>query len=101
MERKEVYVISVKNYYLMTALEFDVLDELYFVVSFRHLQEELEMEEQTLKEALLALLQKGWVKCFKDASEEAMQHETEFEIKYKEYFYLASKKGLLAHNGRV
>lgn len=85
----------------MTELEFDVLDELYFVVSFSYLLETLEMEEQTLKEALQSLLAKGWIKCFLDASEEAMQDEIEFDHKYKEYFYLASKKGLLAHHGRM
>lgn len=84
----------------MTDLEFDVLDELYFVVPFAHLQEELAMDESTLKEVLGSLLDKGWVKCFLSASEEAVKSEMDFENKYKDYYYLASKQGLLAHNGR-
>jgi len=84
----------------MTDLEFDVLDELYFVVPFTHLQEELDMDDTTLKEVLRSLLDKGWVKCFLSASEEAVNSEMDFENKYKDYYYLASKQGLLAHNGR-
>ena len=33
----------------MTALEFDLLDELYFVISFNALQKELDWEEAILK----------------------------------------------------
>ncbi len=84
----------------MTELEFDVLDELYFVVSFRHLQDELDLSENTLKEVLCSLLEKGWVKCFLNTSEEAVKSEIDFENKYKDYHYLASKQGLLEHNGR-
>jgi uncharacterized protein YicC (UPF0701 family) len=85
----------------MTELEFDVLDELYFVVSFHQLQEELEMNEQTLKEVLQSLFHKGWIKCFINISEEVVQEEIDFDNQYKTYFYLASKKGLLAHHGRM
>lgn len=84
----------------MTDLEFDVLDELYFVVPFQHLQDELDLDVNTLKEVLKSLLDKGWIKCFLSASEEAISSEIDFENKYKDYYYLASKQGLLAHNGR-
>jgi hypothetical protein len=85
----------------MTDLEFDVLDELYFVVPYQQIKEELELEDETLREVLRQLLDKGWIKCFLSASEEALQDEIDFENKYQTYFYLASKKGLLAHNGRA
>jgi len=84
----------------MTDLEFDVLDELYFVVSFNDLQEELEIDEPTLKEVLHSLLQKKWIKCYLNASEEALQDEIDYDNQYKSYHYLATKQGLLAHNGR-
>lgn len=84
----------------MTELEFDVLEELYFVVPYRHLQEETDLDDDTLKGVLRALLGKGWVKCFLTTSEEAVEGEIDFENKYKDYYYLASKQGLLAHNGR-
>lgn len=84
----------------MTDLEFDVLDELYFVVPYHHLKEELDLDDNTLKGVLESLLGKGWIKCFLTASEEAVRGEIDFDNKYKDYFYLASKQGLLAHNGR-
>ncbi len=83
----------------MSDLEFDVLDELYFVVPFSHLQRELDIEEPVLKDTLLKLLAKGWIKCFLSASEEAVSEEIDLENRYSKYFYLASKAGLLAHNG--
>lgn len=85
----------------MTDIEFDVLDELYFVISFRQLQAEVDIEEEILKDTLISLLNKGWAKCFLSASEEALQDEININHQYKEYFYLASKAGLLAHNGNV
>lgn len=84
----------------MTDLEFDVLDELYFVVPYHHLKEELDLDDNALKGVLESLLAKGWIKCFLTASEEAVKSEIDFDNKYKDYFYLASKQGLLAHNGR-
>lgn len=84
----------------MTDLEFDVLDELYFVTSFQQLQEALEMEMNTLKSVLQTLLNKEWIKCYLDHSEELLANEVDFENNYKTYSYLATKAGLLAHNGR-
>ncbi|MFP4089682.1 MAG: hypothetical protein ACLFUB_11250 [Cyclobacteriaceae bacterium] len=84
----------------MSDLEFDVLDELYFVVSYQHIKEELALEDETLKTVLQQLLEKGWIRCYLSASEEALEDEIDFENKYQTYYYLASKKGLLAHNGR-
>lgn len=84
----------------MTDQEYDVLDELYFFVPFSHLQQELGMEEGELKKVLQTLLKKGWIKCFLNASEEVMTDEIDLENYFSEYFYLATKSGLLAHNGR-
>jgi uncharacterized protein YicC (UPF0701 family) len=84
----------------MSDTEFDVLDELYFVQSFGYLIDELEMDETVLKETLIGLIKRGWVKCFLSMQEEALAHEVKLEEKYKDYFYLATKAGLMAHNGR-
>lgn len=85
----------------MDDLEFDILDELYFVQPFQYIKEELVLEEEVLKEALAKLLNKGWVKCLRKASDEVVAYETSlFEQNYKEYLYLATKEGLLAHNHR-
>ncbi|TAF65583.1 MAG: hypothetical protein EAZ55_08470 [Cytophagales bacterium] len=84
----------------MNDTEFDILDELYFLQPFQHLQETLQIEEKILKKNLETLLQKEWVKCFASATEEVLNdQEINFETDYKKYYYLATKKGLLAHNG--
>lgn len=84
----------------MTDVEFDILDELYFVQPFQIIHESLSLNELELKEALSGLLKKGWVKCFKTVSEEALPSELDFENDYHTYYYLATKAGLLAHNSK-
>jgi hypothetical protein len=84
----------------MTDTEFDVLDELYFVQSFAALQQVLVMPEFELKDVLQGLMKKGWIKCFKSAAEELPAEEVYFENEFKNYYYLATKAGLLAHNSR-
>ena len=84
----------------MTDQEYDVLDELYFVISFARLQTELDMNQEILKEILKSLLKKGWIKCFVDASVELLPHEINMDTSFQQYHYLATKAGLLAHNGR-
>lgn len=91
MEREEIF---------MSDLEFDVLDELYFVQSFKDLLQLTELEENELKPVLEKLLAKGWIRCFKDITEEVAKSELDFELEFRKYYYLASKEGLLAHNGR-
>lgn len=83
----------------MTDLEFDVLDELYFVNSYENIQEETEIEEEDLKKILQSLFNKGYIKCYRDADHEMDDGEVDLETQFKNYFYLASKKGLMAHNG--
>lgn len=82
----------------MTDLEYDLLDELYFVQSFDYLQNALAIEEPVLKETLELLLKKGWVKCFVNNTEEVFIEDMDFEKRYRQYSYLATKQGLLAHN---
>lgn len=84
----------------MTDLEYDVLDELYFVTPFSQLRDTLELEESELKNVLQGLLRKGWLKCFSDQNNELSADETDFPNQFKEYFYLATKAGLLAHHGK-
>ncbi len=84
----------------MTDQEYDVLDELYFVISFAQLQAELDTDQEMLKEILKNLLEKGWIKCFAEASVELLPHEINMDTSFQKYFYLATKAGLLVHNGR-
>lgn len=85
----------------MTDLEFDVLDELYFVQTFAELREALDddIAEDILAGVLYELTQKSWVKCLHPNKDEPIA-ESELDVKksYKQYCYLATKAGLMAHN---
>ncbi len=81
----------------MTELEFDVLDELYFVLPYQELADACELDEQTLIETLAMLYEKGWIKVFQNVDDEAPE-PLELQNKFHTYYYLASKKGLHAHN---
>ena len=82
----------------MSDLEYDVLDELYFVQSFADLMGPTDLEEKELRPILLKMLNKGWIRCYKTVSEEVSAEEVDFELEFRNYYYLASKAGLLAHN---
>jgi hypothetical protein len=84
----------------MTDKEFDILDELYFTIAFDSLKSKLPFQDLELREELLGLIKKGWVKCLQKQTDEEMNDLENFEKEYKNYNYLASKAGLLAHNSR-
>lgn len=85
----------------MTQTEYDIIDELYLVAPWQELFENVGINEQELIKNLAILLQKGWVQflAFDEESKDLRKQEPEFfnTEKAKEYHYLATKKGLLAH----
>jgi hypothetical protein len=83
----------------MTNAEFDVLDELYFLQTYEYLTKSLNMSDEKLKSTLKKLVEKGWVKCYRSPTEEIAFESESFETAFCNYYYLASKQGLLAHNG--
>jgi hypothetical protein len=82
----------------MSDLEFDVLDELYFVQSFEHLKLTLGWEDDLLRDTLHKLLDKKWIRCYLNPNEEIFGDDIDFKTSYWKYYYLASKAGLFAHN---
>lgn len=85
----------------MTPIQDDILDELYFVTGFRELQKALNLPDETLSQELQKLLAQEFVKCFyPDPDTEVTFSPATFEQEGRSYFFLASKKGLLAHNSR-
>ncbi len=84
----------------MTNQEFDILDNLYFLTSFNTLAENCGLPDKTLKESVWGLIEKEWVLCHQNRDEEINPTKEEFESTFSNYHYLASKKGLLAHNAR-
>ena len=84
----------------MTDQEFDVLDELYFVQSFEEVKDITGMEAGELKQVLAHLLEKGWIRCMESRDVGPDSGKLDFEGNHQQYFYLATKAGLLAHNSR-
>ena len=84
----------------MTDKEFEVLDELYFVIHYDELNQSMQMEDKELKTVLISLWQKGWLRCYLTVDNELDQDNIDFENQFNKYHYLASKEGLMAHNSR-
>lgn len=84
----------------MTEEEFDILDELYFLQPYSYLQETLDFSPEKLKAILQELVGKGWVRVYRNATDEIDTRELGIAQSAEEYLYLASKEGLLIHNGR-
>jgi len=84
----------------MTDEEYDILNELYFLTAFKELSDACGLEPKKLKTALWNMIIKGWVNCFKNYDQEINPTKKDFEYQFTNYHYLASKKGLLAHNAR-
>jgi hypothetical protein len=84
----------------MSDQEFDVLDELYFVTHFDQLKQATDLSLADLKATLTGLYRKGWLKVYGSVSDEMSDQLIDMDADFQRYFYLASKEGLLAHNGR-
>jgi hypothetical protein len=82
----------------MSDLEFEVIDNLYFVQRFEALIKEVEIDEKIMQKTLLDLFQKEWVKVMDMQTDEEILEADVWTKNYSNYFYLATKKGLLAHN---
>ena len=82
----------------MTELEYDIIDEIYFVQSFDNLLSSLDLDPETLKRMLKSMFIKGWIRCYINPSEEIFQWDLDLDSDYGQYLYTASKAALLAHN---
>lgn len=82
----------------MTDDEFTLLDELYFVISYEQLQQEVGFSDKKLSSLILDFYEKGWVKILKTVDMEVAAIPEGEEL--KKCYFLASKKGLQAHNTR-
>ncbi len=83
----------------MSELEFVVLDELYFIISFEALSKNLVCADKELIHCLQGLLDKGWIKLM-ETVENGQLPPVAFNIAQDPllYHYLATKDGLIAHH---
>lgn len=85
----------------MTDPEYDLLDELYFVTSFRALLEKTGIPAPELENQLRNLLEQGLIRSFwPDPDTELAYEITSFGAIARDASFLASKEGLLQHNTR-
>jgi len=84
----------------MRDLEFEILDELYFLITYQNLAQRVSVSEKELRNVLGNMVSKRWVRCFRAVDEDLEWEDVDFEHQYTNYHYLASKAGLLAHNSR-
>ena len=82
----------------MSDLEFDVLDELYFIIHYKDLLSVTGLDDEDLEPVLTKLLRKGWLRCYSEPDEEIGLEAIDLEISFRNYYYLASKEGLKEHN---
>ena len=81
----------------MTDVQYDLLDELYFVISFTDLEERVELEREILLKEIHQLFEQGWVRVFK-SPDDTMDYEKIDDQLLANSYLLASKQGLKAHN---
>lgn len=81
----------------MSDEEFDLIDELYFVQKYDFIKESLGWEDNQLLDTLNSLYLSGMIKCLKAPDTERFDVVDIFS-EGKNLFYLATKKGLMAHN---
>jgi len=85
----------------MNEIEYDIIDELYFVTSFPDIKNTLLFSDEELCQNLLALIKKGYLKAFyPDPDSEVEFSDQHFSQDFHQYFFLATKAGLIAHNSR-
>ncbi|HSY62243.1 MAG TPA: hypothetical protein VK796_10220, partial [Cytophaga sp.] len=77
----------------MTDLEFDLIDNLYFVQRFETLCDAMEIGEEELKKMLFQMVQKDWVKVMDMQTDEEIVDAEVWTKNHSGYFYLATKKG--------
>jgi hypothetical protein len=85
----------------MTEIEYEIIDELYFVTSFSDIAQALHLPEADLCLNLKNLVKRSYVKAYyPDPDTEVEWDNDEFDRECRHYFFLATKAGLIAHNSR-
>ncbi|MFT6866108.1 MAG: DNA-binding MarR family transcriptional regulator [Cyclobacteriaceae bacterium] len=82
----------------MTDDEFNVLDELYFVRSYTELKGLVSYADEALIPILKSLNEKDWIKFLINMDDEWAANLELTDQQFIESYFLATKKGLLAHN---
>ena len=82
-------------------LQFDILDTLYFVEPFDKVLEEVDAPRPVIVDELRTMIDKGWIQVMQFDEDEGDYRRTAiFDTdNLHSYHFLATKDGLLKHNG--
>lgn len=85
----------------LNELQYQILDSLYFVESFVHILEEAEAPRPVVQDELRTMIDRGWIQVMQFEPERGDYIRTAiFDAdNMQDYHYLATKEGLLKHNG--
>ena len=84
----------------LTDLEYRILDELYFVSSFQTLLQNLNEEENAMREGLKNLLERELIVQIRSTNGREEKLDAPDLSTLEPSYFVASKKGLLIHNSR-
>jgi len=93
----KLIIVHPKLIHKLTDNEFAILDELYFISTIEMLLPATKLNIEQLKAEMCTLFQKGYIKIYSQ-NEEIDITEEKLLSNFETYQYIASKKGLLAHN---
>ncbi len=82
----------------MTDLEFDLLDELYFIKSIEELTKTLKINELNITNIIWELIEKKWVKVLDLQDNELILNKEVYLERCKLVRFNVTKQGLLTHN---
>jgi len=85
----------------LTDLQFDILDTVYFVEPLDKILEEVDERRPVILDELKNMIDKGWIQvmAFDEAPQDYLRTNIFDSDNLYEYRFLATKDGLLRHNG--
>ncbi|MCB0843854.1 MAG: hypothetical protein KDE26_11425 [Bacteroidetes bacterium] len=86
----------------MNDVQFQILDSIYFVESFANIVEEAGEPVPVVVDELRTMIDRGWIQVmmFDEEKNDFVRTSIYDTDHMEEYHYLATKTGLMKHNGR-
>jgi AICAR transformylase/IMP cyclohydrolase PurH len=86
----------------LTSLQYEILDKIYFVESYKQILEEVHSPANIIADEIKNMIVKRWVQVL--VYDENIKDYVKTEIydtdNLQNYFFLITKEGLLKHHGR-
>ncbi|MEM6263575.1 MAG: hypothetical protein AAGI38_13770 [Bacteroidota bacterium] len=85
----------------LNEVQFQILDSVYFVEPFDNILQEVDHPMPVVRDELRTMIDKGWIQVMEFVEERGDYRRTPiFDTdNMQDYAYLATKEGLLRHNG--